>query len=227
MPRECPSCYVNMHLTQEDPPQLVHCLSPCPLPKYLVRDFFPRTKHIQAGLGNIFLLKSPYKNSINYTVKSQSCTQHPMPGARVTKLLKFRDLGRETRFQAHIQIHLVPEWCQQNQAFLAPSSIPGELSLSHAPTVRAPIQCPFIFHHIRGMSKIICLFFTERGREREREGKKHQSVAFCTRPLLGPWPTTQASALTGNRTCDPLVCRPVLNPLSHTSQARSTFNLQP
>ena len=32
------------------------------------------------------------------------------------------------------------------------------------------------------------------------------------------WPATQACALTGNRICDPLVHRPALNPLSHTSQ---------
>ena len=36
-------------------------------------------------------------------------------------------------------------------------------------------------------------------------------------PLLGTWPTTQACALNGNPTGNPLVCRPVLNPLSHTS----------
>ena len=39
-----------------------------------------------------------------------------------------------------------------------------------------------------------------------------------TRPILGTWPATQACALTGNRTSNPLVCRPVLNPLGHTSQ---------
>ena len=39
-------------------------------------------------------------------------------------------------------------------------------------------------------------------------------------PLLGTWPTTQSCAQTGNRTGDPLVRRPALNPLSHTSQAR-------
>ena len=38
------------------------------------------------------------------------------------------------------------------------------------------------------------------------------------RPLLGTWPTAQACALTSNQTSDPLVCRPALNPLSHTSQ---------
>ena len=38
------------------------------------------------------------------------------------------------------------------------------------------------------------------------------------RPLPGTIPATQACALTGNRTSDLLVCRLVLNPLSHTSQ---------
>ena len=37
--------------------------------------------------------------------------------------------------------------------------------------------------------------------------------------LLGTWPATQACALTGNRTGDPLACRLALNPLSHTSQS--------
>ena len=37
-------------------------------------------------------------------------------------------------------------------------------------------------------------------------------------PLLGTWPTIQSCALAGNRTGDPLVHRPVLNPLSYTSQ---------
>ena len=35
---------------------------------------------------------------------------------------------------------------------------------------------------------------------------------------LGTWPATQACVLTGNRTDNPLVHRPALNPLSHTSQ---------
>ena len=42
-------------------------------------------------------------------------------------------------------------------------------------------------------------------------------------PLLGTWPTTQACALTGNITSDPLVHRPALNPLSHTSQGCFDF----
>ena len=48
----------------------------------------------------------------------------------------------------------------------------------------------------------------------ERKGERHQSVvASRTTP-----PGTQAHALTGNQTGDPLVRRPVLNPLSYTSQ---------
>ena len=60
----------------------------------------------------------------------------------------------------------------------------------------------------------------------EREGKggrnKGRETSMCgclsCAPLLGTWPTTQAGALTGNRTGDPLVCRLAINPLSHTSQ---------
>ena len=37
-------------------------------------------------------------------------------------------------------------------------------------------------------------------------------------PKLGTWPATQAGSLMGNRTSDLAVLRPVLNPLSHTSQ---------
>ena len=56
-----------------------------------------------------------------------------------------------------------------------------------------------------------------RGREKERE--RNISVWLpLTRPLLGTWPTTQAPALTGNPTSDPLVHKPALNPLSHPSQ---------
>ena len=43
-------------------------------------------------------------------------------------------------------------------------------------------------------------------------------------PLLGTWPATQACALMGNQTGDPLVRRPALNPLSHTSQG-STIDI--
>ena len=39
-------------------------------------------------------------------------------------------------------------------------------------------------------------------------------------PLLGTRSATQARALTGNQTSNPLVCRLGLNPLSHTSQGQ-------
>ena len=39
-------------------------------------------------------------------------------------------------------------------------------------------------------------------------------------PPLETWPTIQACALIGNRFGDPLVHRPEINPLSHTSQDR-------
>ena len=51
--------------------------------------------------------------------------------------------------------------------------------------------------------------------------KKGRETSMCgclSCALLGTWPATQACALTGNQTSDPVVYRPVLNPLSYTSQ---------
>ena len=61
--------------------------------------------------------------------------------------------------------------------------------------------------------------FLERGEGKEKERERNISVwlSFAC-PLLGTWPTTQACALMGNRTADPVLCSPALNPLSHTSQ---------
>ena len=66
--------------------------------------------------------------------------------------------------------------------------------------------------------------FLERGEGREKERERYIDVWLpLTRPLLGTWPTTQACALTGNRTSDLLFHRPALNPLSHTSQGDVTI----
>ena len=61
----------------------------------------------------------------------------------------------------------------------------------------------------------IYLFILDRGKGRERNITVWLPL---TCPLLGTWPATQACVLTGNWTGIPLVCRPALNPLSHTSQ---------
>ena len=61
--------------------------------------------------------------------------------------------------------------------------------------------------------------FLERGEGREKERERNINVWWpLVCPNRGTWPTTQARALTGNPTSDPLVHRPALNPLSHTSQ---------
>ena len=44
------------------------------------------------------------------------------------------------------------------------------------------------------------------------------------RPQLGTLPAIQACALTRNQTGDLLVCRPVLNPLNHTSQGKKILH---
>ena len=68
--------------------------------------------------------------------------------------------------------------------------------------------------------KILFVYFRQSGREGEREGERHQCVVASHAPSTGDLAATQACALTGNQTGEPLVCRLVLSPLSHTSQGR-------
>ena len=78
--------------------------------------------------------------------------------------------------------------------------------------VKELIYCPF-------KKKDIIYLFLERREGREKKRERNISVwlpLMC--PLLGMWPATQACALTGNRTSNPLVHRLALSPLSHTSQ---------
>ena len=75
--------------------------------------------------------------------------------------------------------------------------------------------CMSLFYFL----KILFIFiFRERVREGEREVEIHQCVVASHMPLLGTWPATQACALTGNWTSDPVVLRPALDPLSHTGE---------
>ena len=64
------------------------------------------------------------------------------------------------------------------------------------------------FYFILYFYRFYLIFFREGGGRGKREGEKHQCVRDTwlplTHPLLGTWPTTQACALTGNRTSDPL-----------------------
>ena len=58
----------------------------------------------------------------------------------------------------------------------------------------------------------------ERGWEGDR--KRNNVWLLHTHPVLGPWPTTQASVLTGNQTGHPVTRRLVPNPLCCTGQGR-------
>ena len=61
--------------------------------------------------------------------------------------------------------------------------------------------------------------FLEGGKGKEKEREININVWLpLVHPLLGTWSTTQACALAENQTGGPLVHRPALNPLTHTSQ---------
>ena len=79
---------------------------------------------------------------------------------------------------------------------------------------------PSFYLYIYILKDFIYLFL-ERGERREKERERNINVWLpLMRPLLGTWPATQASTLTGNWTSDPLVCRLAL---SHTSQGSNAF----
>ena len=67
-------------------------------------------------------------------------------------------------------------------------------------------------------------YFLKRGEGKEKERERNINVWLpLTHPPLGTQPATQACVLTRNRTSDPLVHRPMLNALSHTSQGWLAF----
>ena len=89
--------------------------------------------------------------------------------------------------------------------------------LQHAHCFPDLENCPHL-HCVHLVKDFIHLFIL-RGEEREKDRERNINVWLpLVHPLLGTWPTTQAHALTGNRTRDPLLHSLQLNPLSHTSQ---------
>ena len=58
--------------------------------------------------------------------------------------------------------------------------------------------------------KYFIYLFSERGEGKKKEQERNINVWLHLAPL-GTWLATQACALTGNQTGDPLICRPTLN----------------
>ena len=77
-----------------------------------------------------------------------------------------------------------------------------------------------IYTHV-DRKKFERIFLEKRGKETPMMCKRNTNWLSLACPQLGTWPATQACALTGNPTSDPLVCRIALNPLSYTSQGLS------
>ena len=73
----------------------------------------------------------------------------------------------------------------------------------------------FLFCFLR---RFYLFYFQREGEGRRKRGRNINMWLPLAHPLLGIWPATQACALTGNQTCDPSLCTPMLNPLSYTIQ---------
>ena len=83
----------------------------------------------------------------------------------------------------------------------------------------------FISHFLKKIfiKDFIYLFILDTGEGRQKDRERNINAWLpLTHPILGTRPATQACALTGNPTSDPLVHRLALNPLSHTRQGSSS-----
>ena len=120
-----------------------------------------------------------------------------------------------------MQCEVSPPYAKQTNPWLT-----GEL-LAQVPNTNDTLITDFLLY-VRELETFIFFLFKDfiylflegkGGWERGRE----TSMCGCLlhAPPLGTWPTTQACALPGSQTSDPLVLRPVLNPPSHTSQGRN------
>ena len=121
----------------------------------------------------------------------------------------------------HPQLSLLPSSFSPFTLFQFP--LPPFPSGDHHTVVLSLRSFFFLRFYLQKKKDFIYFFLeSEEGREKERERNiKVWLPLIC--PQLGTWPITQACALTGNQTSDPLVCRQALNPLSHTSQGEYIF----
>ena len=78
------------------------------------------------------------------------------------------------------------------------------------------------FTHLLCVCVLKILFFRQRGWEGDRVGEKHQCVVASHLSPTGDLAHNPGMS-PENTNGDPLVCRPVLNPLSHTSQRLFCF----
>ena len=81
----------------------------------------------------------------------------------------------------------------------------------------------FIFNSNTFLKDFIYLFIFRERKEGRKRGRATSMCECFLRSPLGTWPATQACALTGNQTCDPLVGRPALNPPARAQIHFSVF----
>ena len=115
-----------------------------------------------------------------------------------------------------MHIHVGSNFAYLENTYFVPTSAPT-LQVFFRLKIKS---CPNSFF-FKKKKRFLFIYFLERGEGREKERERNISVELpLVCPLLRTWPTTQACALTGNRTSNLLVCRMTPSPLSRTSQSK-------
>ena len=108
-------------------------------------------------------------------------------------------------------------------SYIIHSLVDGHLGCFYFWLLRMKLLWTFMHRFFVFSFKDFIYLFLERWERREKERERNINVWLpLACPQLGMWPTTQACALTGNQTSDPLLFRLALNSLSHTSQSSCT-----
>ena len=117
---------------------------------------------------------------------------------------------------------MCPDWELNQQPFASQSGAQSTEPYQPGPFITHTHTQIYIHIHTHIYFKDFIYLLLERGREGERKRNIYVWLPLEW-PLLETLPTTQACALIGNRTGNPLVSRLVLNPLSHTSQGQCIY----
>ena len=136
--------------------------------------------------------------------------------AKIQEMILDFSLSHNTYIQPNSMSY---SWFLRDISWVRPFLTPSSATTRILAIVMSCLDDWLCFHFFK---KDFVYLLLERGEGTEKERERNINVWLpLMHPSPGTWPATQACALTRSQTGNPLVCRPALNPPSHTSQGSS------